>query len=800
MADPLNPSKSIRALPWADFLWIASIALIYFLVARFSLTLLFKPEGIAAVWPPSGIFLSAVLLSRKKIRPYLIGALFLTDLAGEILAGTPPAASLVYSASLAGGTALGAWLLVRYCREPITFRRIREVVGFLFISVLFSSALTSFAAALIVKVFLGAPLESSWFLWQISNPIGNLLTTPLIMSLAYAVKTHFKKNNARQLIEGAVLLLVMVLLNAYAFAHFRSDNRLALLLNLFTFPFLIWASLRLGVMGAVSASFILAVIILRNAIAGNFPLVGTMPYPDMIVLIQLYIATLSVSSLFLAALIAERKVAEEALREGEEKFKYIFDNSIAGKSITRLSGEMHANKAFCEMLGYSPEELQSKKWQEITHPDDIETTQKVVDALLSGEKESARFNKRYFHKNGSIVWADVSTSLRRDKQGQPLYLMTTLMDITARMHAEEALLHSEKRFRALIENSADAISLINAGGVILYDSPSYRRLLGFREEERLGRNTFELVHPDDRENLSHLFAGMLQKPEQVVLPPTRVRHADGSWHWIEGVANNLLAEPSVQAIVVNFRDITERKRAEEALNNTLADLERSNQELEQFAYIASHDLQEPLRMISSYTQLLAQRYKGKLDKDADEFIGYAVDGADHMRRLINDLLAYSRVGTRGKPPESVPADAALERALENLQFAIQENRAEITRDPLPTVLVDDVQLAQVFQNLIANAIKFRRKESPRIRIAAEDRGTEWVFSVRDNGIGIEPQYLDRIFIIFQRFHERGKYPGTGIGLALCKKIVLRHGGRIWAESKPDEGSTFYFTLPKTGRK
>ncbi len=233
---------------------------------------------------------------------------------------------------------------------------------------------------------------------------------------------------------------------------------------------------------------------------------------------------------------------------------------------------------------------------------------------------------------------------------------------------------------------------------------------------------------------------------------------------------------------------------------TLADLERSNADLEQFAYVASHDLQEPLRMVSSFTQLLGQRYKGRLDKDADEFIGYAVDGASHMQRLINDLLSYSRVGTRGKPPAPIPADRTLDQALENLKLALEENQAEVHREPLPTVSVDDVQLIQVFQNLIANAIKFRGEDPPRIFIGCQARDSEWVFSVRDNGIGIDPQYFERIFIIFQRLNPRGKYPGTGIGLAICKKIILRHGGRMWVEIGIRQRFRFLFHHAKDWRK
>jgi PAS domain S-box-containing protein len=382
--------------------------------------------------------------------------------------------------------------------------------------------------------------------------------------------------------------------------------------------------------------------------------------------------------------ITSQKLAEKGLWESEDKFKYVFDYSIVGKSITTPAGMIQPNRALCQMLGYSEEEFQNKSWQITTHPDDIDATHKVVDALLAGEMESARLTKRYLHKNGSVVWTDVSTSLRRDEQGQPLYFMTTVLDIT------------------------------------------------------------------------------------------------------------------------------ERKLAEE-------ELKRSNAELEQFAYVASHDLQEPLRMVSSYVQLLQRRYQGKLDQDADEFIGFAVDGAERMRRLINDLLTYSRIGTRAQQFAPTKCEEVLEQASGNLQLAIQENQAVVTHDPLPEVLGDQTQLVQLFQNLIANAVKFHGKKKPKVHISASltnrsslptneaggswgVRGDVWLFSVRDNGIGIDPRYAERIFIIFQRLNDRTRYPGTGIGLALCRKIVQRHGGQIWMESCPGEGATFFFTLPPKGDK
>lgn len=233
---------------------------------------------------------------------------------------------------------------------------------------------------------------------------------------------------------------------------------------------------------------------------------------------------------------------------------------------------------------------------------------------------------------------------------------------------------------------------------------------------------------------------------------------------------------------------------ERELRAAVTELERSNRELEQFAYVASHDLQEPLRMVGSYTGLLKRRYAGKLDAEADEFMDYAMDGVTRMRALINGLLTYSRVGNGPKPLEKTDSWAALDRALANLQAAISERSASVLAGPLPTVMGNPLQLTQVFQNLVGNGLKFCKAPRPEIRVDAVRRGDEWVFSVRDNGIGIDPQYRDRIFLIFQRLHKRDEYDGTGIGLAICKKIVERHGGRIWVESEPGKGATFRFTL------
>ncbi len=261
-----------------------------------------------------------------------------------------------------------------------------------------------------------------------------------------------------------------------------------------------------------------------------------------------------------------------------------------------------------------------------------------------------------------------------------------------------------------------------------------------------------------------------------------------------------LEGPDGISVTAAIRDTTERRVAGQQLAAKIVELRHSNEALEQFAHIASHDLQEPLRMVASYTQLIAKRYKGRLDADADEFIGYAVDGTQRMKRLIEDLLLYSRAGKGAPPSDEFSSEEALQAAIENLNFAIRVSQAIVTHDALPRVVGVESQVVQIFQNLIGNAIKYRGDRTPEVHIAAAvsvgASGQEWVFSVADNGIGIDPKYFDRIFVIFQRLHSRQEYQGTGIGLAICKRILQQQGGRIWVESEPGNGSVFYFSLPQ----
>ena len=360
----------------------------------------------------------------------------------------------------------------------------------------------------------------------------------------------------------------------------------------------------------------------------------------------------------------------------------------------------------------------------------------------------------------------------------------------------------EGRYRGLLEAAPDAMVVVNQAGEIVLLNLQAEKQFGYSRDELLGQKVTNIIPEGFAERL---VSDELRSAEDALAQQIGTgieliaRRRDGAEFPIELMLSPLKsAEILVTAAI---RDISRRRAADADLRHKVEELNRSNEELGHFAYVASHDLQEPLRMVASYLQLISRRYKGKLDTDADEFIDFAVDGASRMQRLIQDLLTYSRVGTTGQDLVDTSSEAALQQALANLSSAIEETGALVTHDPLPAVLADETQLTQLFQNLVGNAIKYQGPGAPRIHVsAARNAEKRWVFAVRDNGLGIEPQNFERVFGMFQRLHKREEFGGTGIGLAICKRIVERHGGVISVESQPGQGSTFRFDLAGSKRK
>jgi PAS domain S-box-containing protein len=492
-------------------------------------------------------------------------------------------------------------------------------------------------------------------------------------------------------------------------------------------------------------------------------------------------------------------------KESGAKYRGLLEAAPDAMVVVNQAGEivllnLQAEKQF----GYHRDELVGQKVKNIIPEGFAERLladglRSVEDALAQQIGTGIELTGR--RKDGSEFPIEIMLSPLESAEG--ILVTAAIRDISVRKDAEKHLAQMEGRYRGLLEAAPDAMVVVNQVGEIVLLNVQVEKQFGYRRDELLGQKVKNIIPEGFAERL--IADGTRTAAEALAQQiGTGIeligRRKDGSEFPIE-IMLSPLESPEGILVTAAIRNITERKRAEQHLVKTVAELNRSNDELQQFAYVASHDLQEPLRMVASYTQLLAERYKGRLDSDADEFIAYAVDGSNRMQVLIQDLLAYSRAGTNGKALRKISSDNALTEALANLRATIQESGAVVTHDSLPLITTDGTQLAQIFQNLVGNAIKYRSAAVPNVHISAvKNGGNEWIFSVRDNGLGIDPQYFDRIFVLFQRLHGQTEFKGTGIGLAICKKMLERLGGRIWVESQPEKGSTFHFALPEKDGK
>jgi PAS domain S-box-containing protein len=483
---------------------------------------------------------------------------------------------------------------------------------------------------------------------------------------------------------------------------------------------------------------------------------------------------------------------EEALRESEESYRMLLDG-IETYAIYLMDarGQIVSWNAGAERIkGYSADEIIGRNYSCFFPPEDVEQG-RPEDVLritaASGRHEEQGMRVR---KDGSQFLASVTITALRDPAGE-------LRGFSEFSHDLSESREAGAKYRGLLEAAPDAMVVVNQAGEIVLLNLQAEKQFGYHRDELVGQQVTNIIPEgfaerliaDDLRSAADALAQQIGTGIEL-----SARRKDGTDFPIEIMLSPLDSAEGV-LVTAAIRDISVRKAAEQHLRDKVDELNRSNDELGQFAYIASHDLQEPLRMVASYTQLLSRRYKGRLDADADEFIAFAVDGASRMQRLIEDLLAYSRVSTTGNQLLHTSSEYALEQALMNLHEAIKDSGALVTHDPIPTVQADEIQLVQLFQNLVGNAIKYQGPGIPVVHISAARHGkTSWSFAVKDNGLGIDPQYFERIFGMFQRLHKRDEFSGTGVGLAICKKIVERHGGSLRVESQLGHGSTFSFAL------
>jgi PAS domain S-box-containing protein len=518
------------------------------------------------------------------------------------------------------------------------------------------------------------------------------------------------------------------------------------------------------------------------------------------------------------------------LQQSEQKFRAIFDGTFQFIGLLDPVGLIiEANRAALDAIGVKLTDVVGQPFWATpwwTHSPRLQgQLRQAIDRAATGEL--VRFEAEHILANGASVFVDFSINPVLDEAGNVIMLIPEGRDISDRKRHEEILQNialgvSAKTgtafFQALVEYLTKALGVEFAFicELIPPDRQLIRTIAGYGDGQAILSYEYALKDTPCEQmvvfgQMVGVYPCQIQQhfPKDPYLSEISAESYMGlplfdTTGQILGLINVLSRQPiqdpdfTIQILKIFAARAAaelERQQAEALLKHQKEDLARSNAELQQFAYVASHDLQEPLRMVTSYLELLERRYKGQLDAKADQFIGYAVDGAVRMQALINALLSYSRIGTKDESWQPVDCEVLLQEVLTNLQVTIDQNQASITHDPLPSVIADRTQLAQLFQNLISNGIKFRQAATPQIHIGVERLADKWLLSIRDNGIGIDQQYGDRIFVIFQRLHSRGDYPGTGIGLAICKKIVERHGGKLWVKSELDQGATFYFTLP-----
>jgi PAS domain S-box-containing protein len=481
---------------------------------------------------------------------------------------------------------------------------------------------------------------------------------------------------------------------------------------------------------------------------------------------------------------------EAKLRDSEKKFRTLFESAndsifIIDPKTRRL---LDVNENAAKRLGYTRNELLQLTIDDIDTPMVASRNDEIICELK--EKGNVVFEHAYRRKDGTEMPVEISS--RVIAYGSQKVFQSIVRDITDRKQVEDAL----KKSSFYLENVSDTLIVIDSERDIIKVNKEFSNLWGYSAEEVLGKSVF-MIFPEEEiaKHMSEMEKAISSKEprnfETVALTKSGERVPLSIRGSVVFDENKKLG-----GFIGIFRDITERKQAEEKLEQVVKELVRSNSDLEQFASIASHDLKSPLLSISGFAKLLNKNYKDKLDKDAHEYIDFILNGIDRMENLVNGLLTYSRIGTSSSKLNPVDVNKIFVQAIANLTVEIEKYGAKVTHDSLPTVIGNDVQLEQLLQNMIGNAIKFRGQELPRVHISVDQKGENWVFSVKDNGIGIASEDMERIFNMFHSLH-RGEYKGTGIGLAICKKIVELHGGNIWVESQPGKGSIFYFTIPRT---
>lgn len=794
---------------WKDLLWVSLATIGYFLAARLGLSFVIKPEGIAAVWPPTGIFLSSILLTRKELRPWLIGILFLVDFVAERLAGTPWLVSFIYALILTGDAVLSTWILEHFLGKGFTFDRTKVLFTWFIGSVIVSNAIFSIMAAITASVFLHvSSFWNSFLFWMTSDGIGNLIFTPFILGWESTFRLNSWVRERNRIIEAIILFVLLFFVNFYAFYKLAENGLFSLLLTYMTFPFLLWAALRYEVRIVATANLIVTAIAVYFASQGHFSLINQSSALMVVIMVQLYLVVMALPSLFIACVETERHQAAEDLKTSEDKFKYIFDYSNIGKVISFPSGKIQTNHMFCQMLGLEDSEMAGHQLEDFILPEDANIGKTEMEPLIKGTKTATRYTQRFVKKDGEFSWVDTSATIRRDENGAQQYIMYTLVDITERKLMEVAIRESSDRFKAIFDQAAVGVAQLNSKtGQFIQANKKYCEITGL-DPEHLWEITYkDITHPDDVAENDEKVQLMIDGKIRSFTIEKRYIHPNGKLIWASLTASamwNPGEEPNYHIAVIE--DITERKKAELEVRRLNENLEQmvdertkqliaSNKELESFSYSVSHDLRTPLRALDGFSHAVLEDYNDVLDDQGKDYLKRIREASQKMAQLIDAMLILSRVSKAEINRTKVNISSISQDIMNDLHQQEPERKVNLKIAPDLIVSADPILIRSVLQNLLNNSWKFTSKHtSSNIEIGKTIKEGKEVYFVKDDGAGFDMKYASKMFGAFQRFHLSSDFEGTGIGLATVARIISKHGGQIYTEAAPEQGATFYFTL------
>jgi PAS domain S-box-containing protein len=800
------PAGPARASTWALLLSIG-----YYLGAKMGFALTLESHPVSTLWPPNAILLAALLLAPTRWWWLLLLAAFPAHVFVELNSGIPTIMVLCWFVSNTCEALIGAYCIRRYADGGLRFDSLRSVGLFIAFAVLLAPFASSFLDAAFVKL-IGWGTDSYWQVWimrTLSNALAALILIPVIISLASSGLSFLRRVSAWRYSEAGLLGIGLVIVGLIAFAESGPKLGNVPALVYAPLPFLLWAALRFGPGGLSTSLLATDLLAIWGSTHGRGPFTALSPVETVLPL-QAFLILLAVPLMFLSAVITERQKTAQTLRESEERYRSVVETQTELVCRYKLDTTLtFVNDAYCRSFDKTEIELIGRKFLDLIPLDSREKVRKHIQSLVDQPAKTVH-EHRVLLPGGGIGWYQWVNRAILDADGNVIEFQGVGRDVTEARRAEEELRQSEERWRLIFDNSAVGIVVTTTEGRFFATNAVFERMFGYAKNELLALTLLDVTDEDYREASRAVMDELLTGKRSQCQIEKRCRRSDGNYIWVSNSISTIHDSQGKSIFLIAVvEDVTERRHAAEGLNKLNAELERrvaertgaldaKTRELEAFAYSVAHDLKAPLRGIEGYNRILIEDYVDKLDTDGLKLLVNVRSSAEQMNRLIDDLLAYSKIEYQPINSHKLEMGTFLEDLVEERQNELNDDRFEFaTAIEHGTVVVDAKALRQALRNYLDNAIKFTQTvAAPRIEVGAEQGESGWRLWVRDNGVGFDIKHSKEVFEIFRRLHHDEDYEGTGVGLAIVRKVIERMNGRVWAESEPGRGSTFFLEIPK----